>query len=177
MYRFAMAAVLAVTASTALGQSTPAPQSLDWRRGEFCSARGGPGFVVRIEGMKDRTGRLMAELYPAANEDFLKDDAELQREGKVFRRVLAVPARRGPVTLCMDAPAPGRYALVVIHDRDGKRKFDFWKDGVAVPGNPRLGKKRPTVDEATVSTTRNRQPLEMRMQYMCGMAGFGPVSG
>lgn len=177
MHRYAMTAVLAVTASAAIGQSMPVSRDIDWRRGEYCAAGGGPGFVVRVDGLKDRTGRLMAELYPAANEDFLKDDAELRREGKVFRRVLAVPARRGPVTLCIDAPAPGRYALVVIHDRDGKRKFDIWKDGVAIPGNDRLGRNRPTAAEASVSAAWNRQSLEMRMQYMRGLAGFGPVTG
>lgn len=174
MHRFVMATALIATGSAALGQSTSSPQTLDWRRGEHCSASGGPGFVVQIDGLKDRTGRLMAELYPAANEDFLKGDDELRREGKMFRRVVAVPARRGPVTLCIDAPAPGRYALVVIHDRDGKRKFDLWKDGIALPGNGRLGRNRPTVEEAAVSTLGDRQPLQVHMQYMHGLAGFGP---
>lgn len=177
MRRLAIVTALLAASGAALAQPASPGQTLDWRRGENCSAQRGPGFLVRIDGMKDRTGRLMVELYPAANEDFLKDDDQLQREGKVFRRVTAVPARRGPVTLCIDAPAAGRYALVVIHDRDGKRKFDIWKDGIAVPGNEHLGRNRPTVDQAAVSTSGGRQPIELHMQYMRGLAGFGPVNG
>ena len=29
----------------------------------------------------------------------------------------------------MRVPAPGRYALLFTHNRDGKNKFNFWADG------------------------------------------------
>jgi uncharacterized protein (DUF2141 family) len=175
MKRLLTAAALLAAACPAWADSVRPRQDLDWRRGRNCSAGSGPGFAIQIVGLRDRTGRLMAELYPAEQNDFLKGEEELRREGKVFRRAIAVPSSQGPVTLCIDAPAPGRYALLVVHDRDGRMKFDIWKDGVGVAGSDRLGMRRPTAAQAMVSASPNRRPLLMSMQYMRGGSGFGPA--
>ena len=46
-------------------------------------------------------------------------------------------------------PRPGRYALLFTHDRDGKNKFNFWRDGAGFPSNAKLGRSRPKVSAAT----------------------------
>ena len=48
-----------------------------------CSA-GGPAIRVNVIGLKDRTGDLKLELYPATEQDSLKDDRDLIAQGKVF---------------------------------------------------------------------------------------------
>ncbi|WP_168555082.1 DUF2141 domain-containing protein [Novosphingobium sp. SG720] len=154
-----------------------APTQIDAQHPESCAMQNGPGFLVKVDGLKDRSGRLVAQLYPAAPDDFLKGEDDLRREGKVFRRTITLPNPRGPSVVCIDAPGPGRFALVVIHDRDGKFKFDIWSDGLALIGNSRLGRRRPAVAEATVTATATRQTLEMHMQYMRGLSGFGPTTG
>lgn len=171
----AMLLVAGAQASAVRAETAVTQQDIDWRRGEHCSPAQGPGFLVQIDGLKDRTGNLMVELYPATQEDFLKGDGDLLREGKVFRRVVALTPRRDPVTMCINAPAPGSYALAVIHDRDGQRKFNAWKDGIAVPANTPLGTRRPRVAVATVRTSRERQALHVQMQYLRGAQGFGPL--
>lgn len=62
------------------------------RRGLDCHGAGS-GFIVQANGLKDRSGRMVVELYPANQSDLLKGQAALQRERKLFRRVEApVPA-------------------------------------------------------------------------------------
>lgn len=170
-----MAAALLAAGCPAWADPAPLRKNTDGQPGESCFAKSGPGFVIQIVGLRDRSGRLMAELYPAEQNDFLKNEEELRREGKVFRRAIAVPSSQGPVTLCIDAPAPGRYALLVVHDRDGRMKFDIWKDGVGVAGSDSIGMRRPTAAQAMVSASPNRRPVLVSMQYMRGGAGFGPA--
>jgi uncharacterized protein (DUF2141 family) len=83
----------------------------------------------------------------------------------------------GPARLCIDAPGPGTYALVVIHDRDGQPRFDIWHDGVGLPGSTRLGRHRPAVTQAIVTAGPDGGHIEVRMQYMRGPLGFGPLNG
>ncbi|MBR0552480.1 DUF2141 domain-containing protein [Stakelama marina] len=140
-----------------------------------CNSNDGPAIRVNVTGLKDRTGRLKLELYPATKDDFLKDDHDLEREGKTFRRVWADMPASGPVALCIKAPHPGTYALFFTHDRDGKNKFNFWKDGAGVPSNDKLGRSKPDVDEAEISVGTGITVANIRAQYLRGLSGFGPL--
>lgn len=94
------AALLPVTASAAqiLGSDAAA-----------CTS-GGPAIRVTVDGLKDRTGELKLELFPANDADFLKDDRDLIKEGKFFRRVRLPTPASGPIVLCIRVPTPGPYA-------------------------------------------------------------------
>lgn len=141
-----------------------------------CSGRDGPAIEVAVQGLKDRTGTLKLELFPATEADFLKDDRDLRAEGKFFRRVRADTPATGAVTMCIKAPSPGTYALFVTHDRDGKNKFNFWSDGAGVPSNQRLGRSKPKLSQAIVEVPRGIAPVTIRMQYLRGVIPtFGPV--
>lgn len=141
-----------------------------------CAGGGGPAVRADISGLKDRTGRLKLELYPANEADFLKDDHDLKREGKVFRRIWAAMPANGAVALCIKVPAPGRYALLFTHDRDGRNKFDFWKDGAGIPSNTKLGRARPKVEQAVVQVGNGVTTTRIKAQYLRGLSGFGPVN-
>ncbi len=142
-----------------------------------CEGGTGPAIHAEITGLKDRTGRLKLELYPATHEDFLKDDRDLVREGKSFRRVWAQTPAAGDVSLCIRAPAPGRYALLFTHDRDNKNKFNFWRDGAGFPSNTKLGRRRPQLDQATIAVGRGVTATVIRAQYLRGLSGFAPATG
>lgn len=139
-----------------------------------CSARQGPAIQATITGLKDRQGTIKLELYPANEEDFLKHDNKLRAEGKLFRRVqVETPASGNPV-LCIRVPAPGRYALFFGHDRDGKRKFNFWSDGAGFPGNQRIGRARPKLANAIIDVGGGVTTTNIRAQYLRGLlGGFG----
>lgn len=142
---------------------------------DACSRNQGPAIRVEATGLKDRSGRLKLELYPANEDDFLKDDRDLIKEGKVFRRVWAATPASGPVVICIRAPAPGRYALLFTHDRDGKNKFNFWKDGAGFPANTNLGRSRPKLDQALITVGSGVTRVSIRAQYLRGFSGFAPV--
>ena len=169
MIRLALIAPIALL----VGAASPAPAH-DPVDGS-CTIGSGPRLYVNIEGLKDRSGRLKLELYPPNEEDFLKDDRDLKREGKVFRRVWADTPASGAVRMCIRAPHAGQWAILFTHDRDGKNKFNFWQDGAGFPSNQRLGRSRPKVRQALVNVTPADGQITIRAQYLKGLGGFGPL--
>ncbi|MDR6847963.1 MAG: DUF2141 domain-containing protein [Sphingomonas sp.] len=159
------AALLPVTASAAqiLGSDAAA-----------CTS-GGPAIRVTVDGLKDRTGELKLELFPANDADFLKDDRDLIKEGKFFRRVRLPTPASGPIVLCIRVPTPGPYALLFTHNRDGKNKFNLWQDGAGFPTNARLGRSRPKLAMARIVVPQGVVSTEIRAQYLRGLGGFGPL--
>ena len=141
-----------------------------------CVPGEGLGILVNIVGLKDRTGELKLELYPANEQDFLKDDRDLIAAGKLFRRVRAPTPQAGAIQMCMRVPRPGRYALLFTHNRDGKNKFSIWQDGAGFASNVRLGRLRPQRAEAVVDVPAGGLTVTIRAQYLRGLAGFGPMT-
>lgn len=140
-----------------------------------CAGGGGPAIRVNVSGLKDRIGELKLELYPANEADFLKDDRDLIKEGKFFRRVRVPTPQSGPITLCIKAPTPGHYALLFTHNRDGRNKFDFWSDGAGFPSNVKLGRTRPKLDMAAINVGSGVTTTNIQAQYLRGLGGFGPI--
>ena len=143
---------------------------------EACPTNEGPAIQANITGLKDRTGIVKLELYPDNATDFLKDDHDLIAQGKFFHRVQIRPPATGELVMCMKVPRPGRYALLFTHNRDGKNKFSFWSDGAGFPSNRRLGRQRPSVDEALIEVGKGVTVTNIRAQYLRGLGGFAPLS-
>jgi uncharacterized protein (DUF2141 family) len=140
-------------------------------------ASGGPAILVNVVGLKDRKGELKLELYPANEQDFLKDDRDLIKQGKLFRRIRVPTPAAGNVRLCMRVPRPGRYALLFTHNRDGKNKFNFWSDGAGFVATQKLGRSRPKLGQAVIEVPGGVVSVSIRAQYLRGLGGFGPVKG
>ena len=108
----------------------PSTPDLGKAEGQCRPGETGPAFLVDLMGVKDRTGRVKVEVYPATDTDFLADDNVLVMAGKTFRRVeMAVPADPTP-HVCIRLPGPGTYAVTVLHDRNADRKFSLSQDGI-----------------------------------------------
>ena len=170
-----LAGVTAPLLATLLGTAAPAGAQALGADATACQPGGGPALEATITGLKDRMGEVRLELYPATVEDFLKGDHELIAEDKVFRRVSIVPPKAGAVVMCVRVPHPGRYALVMIHDRDGKMKFNYKIDGAGTPSNRRIGFGKPKLPEAVVTVGAGITPVPIRAQYL-GLFGFSPSS-
>lgn len=140
-----------------------------------CIDADGPAIQANISGLKDRTGRIKLELYPATEDDFLRDDTKLLNEGKTFHRVWAPMPQTGAVVLCIKVPKPGTYALFFTHDRDGKNKFNFWRDGGGVPSNIRIGAAKPKLATATIEVGPGITVSNIKAQYLRGLSGLGPI--
>ena len=135
-----------------------------------------PAILVQIVGLKDRRGIVKLELYPATQEDFTRDDHDLIAEGKTFRRIAVAPPASGPVSLCIRVPGPGRYTLLMTHNRDGQNKFKYTVDGAGLPSNRKIGMSKPKAAAAMVEVGATTLPLTIRAQYL-GLFGFSPSSG
>ncbi len=140
-----------------------------------CRPGEGPAIAVEITGLKDRTGELKLELYPGEEADFLKSDRALIAAGKTFRRVGVPTPATGPTTMCIRVPRPGRYALLLTHNRDGRNKFSFWSDGAGFASNAKLGRSRPKVEQALVEVGGGVTVVHIVAQYLRGFGGFGPI--
>ena len=165
--------IVAAAALLAAGQADAAVLGPD---APACVAGKGPAILANIVGLKDRSGDLKLELYPANEQDFLKDDRDLLREGKLFRRIRVAVPQTGPVAMCMRVPHAGRYALLFTHNRDGRNKFSFWTDGAGFASNQKLGRSRPKLAQATIDVSGGVTGVTIRAQYLRGLSGFGPIA-
>ena len=147
----------------------PSTPDLGKAEGQCRANEPGPAFIVSVAGLRDRTGRLKLEVYPATEEDFLADDNVLVAAGKTFRRVdVAVPAS-GATELCVRVPRAGRYGVVVLHDRNSDRRFNWRADGIGFAGNPRLGLSKPDVAKASAVAGSGRSLITIVMNYLRGL--------
>lgn len=171
------AVTLIAAAATAIMPSTP---DLGKAEARCRAGENGPSFLLDIIGLKDQQGRLKVEVYPANDQDFLQDDNILIAQGKTFRRV-EVPVQNGAtqqgsaVQICVRLPGPGRYAVSVLHDRDGNRKFGLSIDGVGFGANPKLGMGKPKAASATIVAGTGPTRQRIIMNYRRGLLSFGPI--
>ncbi|QDX26759.1 DUF2141 domain-containing protein [Sphingomonas suaedae] len=154
--------------------SVPSTPDLGTAEGRCRSNEFGPSFLVDVDGLKDRRGKLKLEVYPANDADFLEDDNILISAGKTFRRVEQPVPATGPVQLCVRVPSAGRYAVSLLHDRDGNRKFGWRVDGIGFAGNPRLGWGKPRASDASAAARTGPTRLEIVMNYHRGL-GMRPL--
>ncbi len=173
--------MIAVLAAAILAATAPWPEAPVPDYGivdGLCRAHEkGPALIVTATGLKDRTGTLRLELYTPNDTDFLADDRDLVRDGKVFRRaVLDVPAT-GPVELCVRAPRAGTWSVALIHDRAHAKKFKLSSDGIGFGGNPRLGFAKPKAEVSEVDVGAGVTRVSIRLNYRHGLFSFGPIEG
>lgn len=172
-----MVAALAMGASAAASAELKSTPALGTAEGRCRPGEAGPAFLVNLVGLKDRAGMAKVELYPANEADWLADDNKLISAGKPFRRVRENVAASGPVVLCIRAPAPGVWALAVLHDRDRSGNFSASKDGVGFPGNPaRLGPRKPALAIGRATVGPRPTPINVRLLYRSGLISFAPLS-
>lgn len=152
----------------------PSTPDLGKAEGRCRNDEPGPAVLVQVVGLKDRTGNLKLEVYPANDSDFLADDNILISAGKVFRRVEVPVPQSGPVSLCVRVPGPGAYALSLLHDRDRNRRFGWTVDGIGFSSNPRLGWSKPHAAAARMVAGGGLTRTTIVMNYRRGL-GVAPL--
>lgn len=157
-----------------IAATIPSTPDLGTAEGRCRSNETGPSFLVNVEGLKDRKGKLKLEVYPANDADFLEDDNILISAGKTFRRVEQPVPASGPVQLCVRVPSSGSYAVSLLHDRDSNRKFSWRIDGIGFAGNPKLGWDKPDVSDASTTARSGPTRIDIVMNYRRGL-GMRPI--
>jgi uncharacterized protein (DUF2141 family) len=132
----------------------------------------GPAMLVRIEGLKQRTGMIRVQSYGG-------DPSHYFDKGTYLRRIqFPVPAS-GPVDVCVPVPNNGTYAISVRHDVDASGKTGM-SDGGGMSGNPRMSlfdvmfRRKPSPGKVQV-TVQGVTRVPVVMNYVRGGA-FGPIA-
>ena len=137
----------------------------------------GTALIVEVVGLKDHVGKLKVEVYPGVEGDWLQDDNKLINAGKTFRRVEGpVPSEHVP-HICVRLPGPGRYGVLVLHDRDSNHRFNYQRDGIGFSRNPPLRLSQPSASAVAVNVGAGSSPVRVVMNYRNGLLSFGPITG
>lgn len=132
-------------------------------RAESCD--GEARLSVRVENLRSARGEVVLELYPDDQRRFL---AHL---GRVTR--VRVKAQQPATEACLQAPGPGRYAVVIYHDENNDEVFNRSKIGLPTEGfgfsnnvRPLLG--APSLKSVLIDVPAGDTAIGVRLRYVSG---------
>ena len=130
---------------------------------EACDPAAPATIQVTVEKVRSSKGLITAVLYDDNPATFLKTGARLDR--------IRVEAHEGETTLCLTAPAAGRYSVALYHDENGNKKFD--RDFLGIPSegygfsqNPGFRFGKPDVEETLFTLDGEPVSLKIGMLYL-----------
>jgi len=125
-----------------------------------CEA-GKPAVLVVVSGFKSEAGRVRVQLYGSVSSDFLRTGAKLRR--------IDLPVTGDPMTICVQVPSPGSYAIAVRHDRNGNGKSDF-RDGAGFSRNPPIkGLRQPRHEQVAFAVGSTTVTVPITLLYLHGL--------
>jgi len=129
---------------------------------ETCKA-GATGSALRVEvsNITSDEGNLRAQIYGSDPEDFLS-------KGKKLVRYDVPVIAAGEQSLCVQMPGAGKYALVVMHDRNANGKADFFSEGFGFSNNPKLRLSPPDAEDVMIDVTKGVLTVPVRLFYLLG---------
>lgn len=155
LYAKIAVASLALAASTA---SAGSQISNDMSR---CNAGNGPAVLVSVRGIKDATGRVRIQSYPATSGAWLA-------KGRWINRIES-RASGSAMTFCVPVPAAGNYGIAVRHDRNANGKTDISRDGGGFSNNPSiniLNLGKPSVNKVSFRAGPGVTRISINLKYM-----------
>jgi uncharacterized protein (DUF2141 family) len=120
---------------------------------------------ITVEKVRNSKGLITAVLYADNPETFLKNGARIDRT--------RVEARQGETTLCLHAPAAGRYSVALYHDENGNKKLDQDFLGIPIEGygfsqNPGFRFGKPDLEETLFTIEGAPVSLHISILYLQG---------
>ena len=117
---------------------------------------------VFVKGLRNQQGTIKAKLYGDSPDEFLVSGKKLYA-----RRV---PAQQRSLPLCLYAPKPGLYAIVIHHDENGNKKLDQnWIgmpiEGVGFSNNPKLFLAPPDHKDVTFEVQNHPITIDIKLHY------------
>lgn len=122
--------------------------------------------LVKVEGLKTRTGTIRVQIYEANSRTFLE-------KRKWLHRVDVPVTRNGPMQICAPVPRAGNYVVSVRHDVNGNAKSDR-SDGGGFSGNPKVGlmdlvlKRKPDLRQVQFSVGSSTREVQVTLRYLQG---------
>ncbi len=129
---------------------------------DVCEAGpGGAALYIHVENIRSVEGNLRAQAYSDNPDEFLE-------KGKWLVRVDVPVKLVGEQSVCVQMPAPGAYAFVVMHDRNANGKADFFSEGFGFTNNPTLGLGAPDAEDVTFDVPKGVSKTKVRLKYILG---------
>lgn len=125
-----------------------------------CSG-GDSAVLVTVRGIKESTGKVRVQSYPATSGAWLA-------KGRWINRVEA-RASGSTMTFCVPVPAPGNYGIAVRHDRNGNGKTDVSTDGGGFSNNPSiniLNLGKPSAGKVAFRAGTGVTKITINLKYM-----------
>ena len=126
-----------------------------------CTSGNGPAVLVQVRGIKEATGKVRVQSYPAIAGVWLAKGRWLHR--------IETPASAGSMNICIPVPAEGKYGIAVRHDRNGNGKTDISQDGGGFSNNPSisiLNLGRPSVNKVAFDAGPGVTRITINLKYM-----------
>lgn len=128
-----------------------------------------PAALVTVHGFKDAVGGLRIQLNSDDPDAFLA-------KGRELRRVVVPVTSTAPMAVCIALPATGRFAIAVLHDRNGDGKTSVLNDGYGFSNNPVLGYSKPALAKVLFNAGAGTASVDVVLNYMTGGA-IRPLGG
>ena len=130
--------------------------------GSTCKVEAGQAALeVTVDNLQTTEGQMRAQIYSSNPDDFLA-------KGKKLVRVdVPVETLDGP-TICVLLPAPGTYALVVMHDKNANGKADFFSEGFGFSNNPKLSLAPPDGEDVMFVAEAGVSKHIIELNYIFG---------
>ena len=118
--------------------------------------------LIRVHGLRNAHGSIKAKLYGDNPNNFLVTGKKLDSKRE--------SADQPSTLVCLQAPKPGLYAIVVHHDENGNKKLDRnWigvpEEGVGFSNNPELFLALPDFHNVTFQVDNGITELDISIQY------------
>jgi uncharacterized protein (DUF2141 family) len=126
-----------------------------------CTAGKGPAILVNVRGIKESSGKVRVQSYPATASAWLA-------KGRWLHRIES-PATAGSMNICIPVPSEGTYGIAVRHDRNGNGKTDIRQDGGGFSNNPSiniLNLGKPSVKKVAFEAGSGVTRVTVNLKYM-----------
>jgi uncharacterized protein (DUF2141 family) len=126
-----------------------------------CTQGKGPAVLVTVRGIKEPSGNIRVQSYPAISSAWLA-------KGRWLHRV-ETRASAGSMSICMPVPSEGKYGIAVRHDVNGNGKTDFTQDGGGFSNNPSisiLNFGKPSVTKVAFEAGPGVTRITVNLKYM-----------
>ncbi|WP_411826337.1 DUF2141 domain-containing protein [Luteolibacter sp. AS25] len=115
--------------------------------------------TVTITGIRNDQGQVAALVYNA-------EKGFPDQRGNAFK-IVALPAKKGSVTLTLKGLEPGKYAIAVIHDENSNEAMEtnfigLPKEGVGVTGG--MGYSKPKFQKSLINVAAG-QNISIFLKY------------
>ena len=116
--------------------------------------------LVSVHNVRYIEGNIRAQVYGEKPDDFLEKGKKLLR--------FDTPTAHDGQNVCVRLPAPGRYALVVMLDRNANGKADFFTEGFGFSRNPSLNFAPPDHSEVVFDALPGVTKMDVTLKYILG---------